>query len=80
MNEQLASIALNVGSILAGGLGVYFLTKRDRSIHRVEEERRRELNDIRARIIILERFKLRITWYLERVGKDGTLPPWRDVD
>ena len=80
MNVDIANIALNVGSIFFGGVGVHLLVKRDHSIRRVEDDRRAELNAMRVRLIKLEQFKVRATWYLEQLGGIRGLPPWKSDD
>ena len=80
MNVDIAALALNVGSIVFGGLGVHFLVKRDRRVSRMENERRAELNGIRARLINLEQFKRDTSRYLESVGTKRGFPPWKERD
>ena len=80
MNLDITNIALNVGSIFFGGVGVHLLVKRDRRVRSMESDRRMELNGLRVRLIELERFKLRATWYLEQLGAIRGLPPWKSDD
>ena len=73
---ELVKFGINIGAIILSSFGVcvYSLNRRRRD--RMEGERRADENNIRVRLVYLERFERWIAWHLGSTGKIGSIPPW----